>query len=1168
MLDEKKTKKQLIDELKHFRSNTKKIEKDILEKSVTNSNSLALWKNLYKESPYMLYIHDLKGNFIDANDKALKLLKYNRDEIRSLNFEKILTGNNLKKAHNSLVEIINTGFQNKTQEYKIIKKNGDPLFIEAFNSLIFKKNKPVAVQGIARKLDHNWTSEEFPIEAVSKKSETSFINNDLSASIGKLAVQLSEANTLDDIFKNVITAIKNHTNLSDTAIYRVDNKIRNLELLHKTGKILNSKNKTITCSINNRIKSLLKTFDPTCISNSISTDISKYILQNKKIKASAVSPVIFRKKTIAILISTSESNMIISNETKKFFKSVSALLSLSYGTYIEKIELKESKNKYLRIANLAANYSYRVIIQDGKYHRTLHEKNCKNITGYSLEDFNSNPDLWINMIPDEDKKVVNEHASKMLSGQAPMTIRHRINRKDGEKIWVKNFSIPLLNDKGEVIAYDAIIHDITKEINNANEQKLNRIQSESLYRLSQLYDEPENIIFEFALHTAMQLTSSKAGHIFLVDHEENSIKLNHISQEPKKTAIFKEAEFSKSKQLREAVCGKKPLLINDFGTNFFDQAGCSIVSGTLNFLGVPLIENKRPVVFICVANKESDFDLNDIQRISIIMHAGWRIIGKKRLDQSLISSEKNLNEAQTIAHMGNWVWNLKDNKLTWSNQIYSIFEMDPSSIKASYEAFLSKIHPDDKDNVLYRINQALDNNAPYCIEHRIICSDGKEKVVQEKGIVERDRKNNAAKMNGTVQDITERKMLEEELEAYRKTLEKMIEKRTHELTLLNQNLKSEIKIRKTAEADLKKWARIFEHVGWGIAVCNYDTKKMEMLNPVFAQMHGYSPMMLIDQPILEIVAPDERQNLLVHFRESLHNEHYSYESRHMRQDGSDFPVLVNVATINDSKNESLYQIFNVQDITERKQYEESLIESEELFRHTFDQAPVAAALISLEGSFQKVNKELCNITGFSENELRNMKIEDIIHPDFMGKDKKLTRKILEGKIESYQGDRKYLRKDGQIIWGRTSVQLIHDAENAPMYFLPMIEDITEKKISESKLLESEKRYRILFENNPDGIIITDINTNKIILANPSISLFLGYSIDELMNMTSADLLIGHDLKTVIAACDSNRDGWYKTSCNVTCKKKDGSIIYTDISSALTRSEDNKYIATVFRVKQF
>ena len=132
--------------------------------------------------------------------------------------------------------------------------------------------------------------------------------------------------------------------------------------------------------------------------------------------------------------------------------------------------------------------------------------------------------------------------------------------------------------------------------------------------------------------------------------------------------------------------------------------------------------------------------------------------------KSLKESEKGLAEAQKMAHIGNWDWNIVTNEIYCSDELYRIFELNPQEISANYEAFFSYyVHPDDRDYVDNAVKRAL-KGEPYSIDNRIITANGEERTVHAQTEVIFDEKNNPVRMRGTVQDITERKKAEQALE--------------------------------------------------------------------------------------------------------------------------------------------------------------------------------------------------------------------------------------------------------------------------------------------------------------------------------------------------------------------------------------------------------------------
>lgn len=138
--------------------------------------------------------------------------------------------------------------------------------------------------------------------------------------------------------------------------------------------------------------------------------------------------------------------------------------------------------------------------------------------------------------------------------------------------------------------------------------------------------------------------------------------------------------------------------------------------------------------------------------------------------QRLTRSQESLAEAQRIAHLGNWDWNIRTNELCWSDEIYRIFGLTPQQFGATYPAFLACVLPEDRATLEAAVEAAVRRRAPYAIDHRIVWPDGTQRIVHEEGEVTRDAAGTPLRMLGTVQDITERRTAEQALATARQAL--------------------------------------------------------------------------------------------------------------------------------------------------------------------------------------------------------------------------------------------------------------------------------------------------------------------------------------------------------------------------------------------------------------
>ncbi len=179
---------------------------------------------------------------------------------------------------------------------------------------------------------------------------------------------------------------------------------------------------------------------------------------------------------------------------------------------------------------------------------------------------------------------------------------------------------------------------------------------------------------------------------------------------------------------------------------------------------------------------------------------------RKRAEEALRKSETSLANAQRIARVGNWEWDIVKNEVHWSDEKYRIFGVTPETFSPTYEAFLATVHSDDREFVKNTILETVCEGMPFSVDYRIILPNGSERIIHSEGEVVIDNAGKAVYMSGTVQDITERKKIEDELRVINESLEQRVVERTSALAKTNKELRMEIEERKRMEEQIKHMA--------------------------------------------------------------------------------------------------------------------------------------------------------------------------------------------------------------------------------------------------------------------------------------------------------------------------------------------------------------------------
>lgn len=171
-----------------------------------------------------------------------------------------------------------------------------------------------------------------------------------------------------------------------------------------------------------------------------------------------------------------------------------------------------------------------------------------------------------------------------------------------------------------------------------------------------------------------------------------------------------------------------------------------------------------------------------------------------------------------------------------------------------------------------------------------------------------------------------------------------------------------------------------------------------------------------------------------------------------RKDGTDFPVEIGLNPIETA--EGMMALAVVVDISARKAAERELAESEARFRGTFEQAAVGVSHVGLDGRWLLVNDWLCDLVGYTREELMARTFQDITHPDDLAPDLENVRRLLAGEIPHYGMDKRYFHKDGSLVWIRLTVSLVRAADGTPKFFISIIQDIRTRKAAEAALQQA------------------------------------------------------------------------------------------------------------------
>ncbi|HEY5897991.1 MAG TPA: PAS domain S-box protein [Burkholderiales bacterium] len=368
---------------------------------------------------------------------------------------------------------------------------------------------------------------------------------------------------------------------------------------------------------------------------------------------------------------------------------------------------------------------------------------------------------------------------------------------------------------------------------------------------------------------------------------------------------------------------------------------------------------------------------------------------------------------------------------------------------------------------------------------------------------------------------------------------------------------TDITAQRNAEQALResemRFRETFELAASGIAHVDLSGRFLRV-NRSLCEILGYTQAELIARSVKEISHPEDRDLTDAERGRVRRGEipFARFEKRYVRSDGSTVWVELSVALARNAQGAPLYEIAIFDDITERKQAEAALRDSEERFRRTFELAGSGVSHVSLERRFLRVNRRLCEMLGYREDELVGMSVKEISHPDDRDATDTPRVELLAGSKDIVRLEKRYLRKDGTVVWANISLALQRDGEGRPQYVISVVDDITARRQAEAALRESEERYRRTFELAGSGVAHIGLD-RRFIRVNRKLCEILGYPEHELTGMTGRQISHPDDLDVI----NTQRPRLYRGEIdNVHVEKryvrKDGSTVWVAFSMVLER----------------
>ncbi|MCM4157554.1 PAS domain S-box protein [Gramella sp. AN32] len=440
-----------------------------------------------------------------------------------------------------------------------------------------------------------------------------------------------------------------------------------------------------------------------------------------------------------------------------------------------------------------------------------------------------------------------------------------------------------------------------------------------------------------------------------------------------------------------------------------------------------------------------------------------------------LSKLNNLfHETNKVARVGGWEVNLVENSVYWSSLTKEIHEVAKDFVPNLETGINFYKEGWSRDKIVKLFGEAVSENIPFDSEFKVITAKGNELWVRSFGTPE-FVDGTCVRVYGAFQDIDQRKKDELEYEATRQRFE-----------------------------------MIFDNSSIGILLVNTGGTIL-LANPASLKIFGFDDQnssKVMEMTFRDLIHPDFLEVATAKRKELLQGELTSYqiEAQFYKVTGELIWCRLNTSIIYGQFEEERLIITQVEDITSRKQLENEAWENAKRFENTFEYSSVGNGVIGLDGKWKMVNRNLHTMLGYNKQEFLKLRLKDVTHPEDRKSDAKLIGQLLENKINTYTIDKRYIKKDGKIVYGRLYVSALKDESGKILYLIGQVNDVTTNVKSQKALKKSLQELQNLMDATTQvSIIETDLEgfPRKF---NKGAENLLGYTAEEFIGKKSVSVI--------------------------------------------------------------
>ncbi len=694
----------------------------------------------------------------------------------------------------------------------------------------------------------------------------------------------------------------------------------------------------------------------------------------------------------------------------------------------QNVALQESEERF---RELAENIREVFWMTDIRKNETIYvSPGYEAIWGRSCQRLYESARDWVDAIHRDDReRVLKAALEKQVLGEYDEV--YRVMRPDGTIRWIHDRAFPVRNEAGEVYRVTGIAEDITERKMAERRLEARNEVIKALAVSGTLREASEKI-----LESMCKCLEWDLGAFWEVEGEPKALRCLTLWRSVEGQAQeFVDAIQNKSYGMGEEFPGQiwklgRPVWRPnaDEETSFvFPRAPIAARCGLHGAFGFPVLVQSEVVGVIEFFSRQiREPDKALLEMVSALGDQIGQLIRRKHAEEALREAEENYRSIYENAMEGIFQTTPEGRYLSANPALARMLGYSsPEEIVATINDLGTQmcVSPESRLELKRRLETEGQVRG---FENQIYRKDGSKIWISVNAHIVRDADGKALYYEGTSQDVTERKRAEEAL--------------------------------KESEARLATLAHAVESTAEMICITDMEDR-FTFANPAFLKGYGYTEAEIIGKTPAILVSPQNPPSLLTEILKATRAAGWNGEVIDRRKDGSDFPISLGTSQIRDSEGEVIGLIGVARDITERKRAEAVLKESEEKFRTLFESAPIGMALHDARGRYVQTNQVYQRMLGFNNEELRQLSVRRITHPDDVEEGQRFFEEFREGKREQYQREKRYMHKDGHLVWAHASASAIRNNKGELIYIISMVEDITERKQLEQEVIETSANER-------------------------------------------------------------------------------------------------------------